>query len=344
MATARMLATAALETATVRQFRKAALIALAAVGLGGLIYLVETFVLDTSRRFVESPADVMMRGFGLAHFWVGWLFLLTSPRLRSWPSAANLAFWTLLGALACLAAWLGGGARNPLFLMAFYAYFLVHEIRDEASLFQAYGDAPAAPAAPTRDAFLRRLAWSVTLGLMALLATAYTVHGRMLDKLETMVAAPLEVLAGLVAATWLAAAVSGWGVCRFARRHGVLWSDYAPLLTVYLAIAALLGVGSLLGSFGFNLIVLVHVSAWLVFTHDRLARQPRPGGRGWAWLRGTPAGFVTLHAAAALLVLVLMALRVHLWERAGWISVLFATSSFPYWSVMHITMAFWRPK
>ena len=94
MATARMLAPGFWHTPTCRNFRTATLYALVALGLGGGIYLIETFALASRRRFVENPADVMMRAVGLAHFWVGWLFLFTSPRLRTPRSCANLAFWT----------------------------------------------------------------------------------------------------------------------------------------------------------------------------------------------------------------------------------------------------------
>jgi hypothetical protein len=354
MATARMLATPAWHSTTVRQFQKATVLALLAVGVGAVIYGVETFVLDSRHRFVENPADVMMRGFGLAHFWVGWLFLFMSPRLRSWPSLGNLAWWTAVGAGLCVLSYWSGGTKNPFGLMAFYAYFLIHEIRDEATLYRAYGEAPASGQC---DGFTRRLAWSVTLSLMAMLATAYALHGRILDKLETAVATPEAWLWALVAGVWLVCAVSWRLTCRFARRHDVVWSDYRPLLNVYAGIALLLGVGSAFGSFGFNLIVLIHVAAWFVFTYDRLAQREaqgegavnnneRPSSRRslWTWLRTAPAGFLTLHALAALVVLTLMALRVHLWLRGGWISAAFATSSFHYWSIMHITMAFWRGK
>jgi hypothetical protein len=251
----------------------------------------------------------------------------------------NLAFWTSCGAALCTISYASGGASHPFFLMAFYAYFLVHEVRDEATLFQACGDAPTSPYG---EAFLRRLAWSVTLTLMTLLASAYAVHGRIIDRLDTIVESPAEWLALVIAGVTLVCLASWRSTARFAHRHGVIWSDYAPLLAVYATLGVLLGVGSLFGSFGFNLIVLIHVAGWFVFTYDRLAQRPQVPRRGWAWLRGTAAGFLTLHLAAALVVLTLMAVRVHLWERAGWVSTLFATSSFHYWSIMHITMAFWR--
>jgi hypothetical protein len=281
----------------------------------------------------------MMRGLGLAHFWVGWLYLFTSPRLRSATAIANLAAWTLAGAVLCWLALAGGGTKNPFFLMAFYAYFLIHEIRDEANLFVIHREAPDHP---QRDRFLRQLAASVTVSLMTIFAALYVLHGRVGEKLETAVADAEVWLGVLIGALFAGCATSWWLTCRTVRRHGLDWRDYSPLLVVYAAIGLLLTIGSAFGSFGFNLIVLIHVCAWLVFTHQRLVASTAPPRRGWAWWRGTPAGFLTLHAGAALIVLVLMALRVHLWERAGWISVLFATSSFPYWSIMHITMAFWR--
>lgn len=345
-----MLAIPARDTTTVRQFQKATLLALLAVGVGAAIYCVETFALGSRHRFVENPADVMMRGFGLAHFWVGWLFLFTSPRLRSCGSCGNLLLWTCVGAGLCLLSYYSGGTKNPFGLMAFYAYFLIHEIRDEAALCRVYGDAPGSA---NSEAFTRRLAWSVTLSLMTMLATAYALHGRILDKLETAVETPQAWLWGLVGGVWLACAVSWRLTLRFARCHDVPWTDYRPLLSVYAGIGVLLGVGSAFGSFGFNLIVLIHVAAWFVFTFDRLAQRDGPGEghvrltprrSPWRWLRGTAAGFLTLHLVAALVVLTLMALRVHLWLRGGWISAAFATSSFHYWSIMHITMAFWRSK
>jgi len=335
-----MLATGTFATPTVRQFQRAVLVALGAIAVGGLIYAVETFVLSSRRRFAESPAEVMTRALGLAHFWIGGLFMLTSPRLRSWRSAGSLAFWTACGVGLCWLAYELGGARNPFCLMAFYGLFLIHEIRDEATLFLAYGDAPEAPA---RDGFLLRLVWSVTLSLMTLLATAYTLHGDIHQRLQRSVADPDQWLAGLVAGMWLACLTSWWTTSRFVRRHDLVWRDYAPLLVVYAGIGLMLAAGMIIGSVGFNLIVLIHVGAWLVFSCHRLALRRLPPGSGtWAWLRGTPAGLITLHAVAALVALTLMAVRVHVWERAGWLSVVFASSSFFYWTVLHILMTCWR--
>lgn len=339
MATARMLSPELPLSATWRHFQAAVVLALAAIAFGGGIYLVETYALGCRHRFVENPSDVMMRALGLAHFWIGWLFLFTSPSVRNRASVTKLGLCTLVGAAMCFFSWSQGGMKNPFLLIAFYAYFLIHEIRDEANLFVAHGDAPTEAG---RDEFLRRLGAAVTVGLVTLFALVYTLHGRVQEKLESVVDEPGGWLPFLTGGLIVACAVSGWATWRCVRRHGIVVRAYTPILCIYATIAGILVAGSLLGSVGFNLIVLIHVTAWFVFVRQRLVNQQATPRTWWAWMRTTSAGFITLHLVAVAVVLIFMALRVHLWERVGFVSQLFATSSFHYWSIMHITMAFWR--
>lgn len=345
MATARMLSPGLQLTATWRNFQLAVILSLSAIGVGGLIYLVETYALGSRRRVIENPTDVMMRAFGLAHFIIGWLFLLTSPRLRSSAALGKVGGLALLGAAFCLACWAVDGIRNPLVLMAFYGYFFIHEIRDEANLFIANGDAPSGPG---RDELLQRLGTSSALALMALLLAMFLFHGSVQERLERVTVHPQLVSSLLLGIVLLCCGASGWGTWRCLKRHDLRLTDFAPLLAVYGALASVLALGSLLGSAGFNLIILIHVMAWLVFVRQRLARQAGAvsslsGVRGlWTWLRATPTGFITLHVVTATLILALMALRVYAWERAGFISQLLASSNFLYWGIMHITIAFWK--
>ena len=339
MATARTLSLGLPFSTTWRHFQAAVLLSLLAVGFGGVLYCIETFLIGSRHRFVENPSDVMMRAFGLAHFWIGWLFLFTSPRLRTTAALAKVGVLALLGAAWCLVSWHYGGMSNPLLLMSFYAYFLIHEIRDEAHLFVTYGDAPADS---RREGFLNRLSVAVSLALMTMFALVYMFHGRVQEKLERVVDEPEIWLPLLGGGLLVACALAVWTTCSYQRRHGIAWRDFTPLLAVYAAIATILTVGSLFGSAGFNLIVLIHVMAWLVFVRHRLAKSTDAPRTWWAWLRATPAGLVTLHLLAAAIVLILMAVRVHAWQRVGFLSELFATSSFHYWTIMHITIALWR--
>jgi hypothetical protein len=338
---------AVLASTTVRQFLRAGAVALAAVAVGCLIYLVERAALGPGRQFIESPTAVMMRALGIAHFCVGWLFLFTSPRLRSPRALGRLALLTLAGVGLCVAFAACDGMHNPVVLLLFYGYFLAHEIRDETTLYQVYGDAPAGGEEISR--FLGLLSWAVCLLAVAALVAAFSLHGSAGERVARSSAAPVALLLAGVAVPLLGGLWLGGRALQVGRRlHGsarAALAAHRPLLVVHGGIVAILLLGSLAGSAGFNVIILIHVCAWLVFVHHQLGRRDHSEARGlWGWLRGTPAGFVTLHLAVAAALLVLMALRVHLWERGGWVSQALATSSFPYWSLMHISMAFWRPR
>jgi hypothetical protein len=56
------------------------------------------------------------------------------------------------------------------------------------------------------------------------------------------------------------------------------------------------------------------------------------------------AGFLTLHLALALAVLGLMAVRLHVWRRVGFLSEALASSRFSYWALMHICTSFWSSR
>jgi hypothetical protein len=131
------------------------------------------------------------------------------------------------------------------------------------------------------------------------------------------------------------------------RQYGSIWAacrEHLPLVCVYLGLLSVLLLGLVLGAAVFNLIILIHAGAWLAFVYHQLQQRPPPLRRTpWTWLRYTPTGFLVLHLAVIALVLVFMALRVHLWHRVGFVSELFEGSNFPYWSLMHISMAFWKP-
>src|SRR6516225_8868314 len=121
---------------TWRQFRQACLCVGVVIGVGCVIYAVETLALHCQHRFVENPADTMTRAIGLAHFSIGWLFLFTSPRLRNRAALRRLTFWTLFGIAFCWIFAKCGADKNPLLMMAFYSFFFIHEVRDEAMLFR----------------------------------------------------------------------------------------------------------------------------------------------------------------------------------------------------------------
>lgn len=335
----------AFRTTTVRQFRRAVSVALGVVGAGCLIYAVEKYALGLEKRFIENPADVMMRAFALAHFVIGWLFLFTSPRIRNRQSLSRIAVATLGGVGLCLIFARFGGTSNPLLVMFFYGYFLVHSIRDEAGLYRTYGDAPADEADSRFQTALSRTAMLLMMTILMAGYLAYvTVRGKptALDRLPS-------IRFGLVAVPALACLAYAIHLVQVGRRQQGSWltalDHHLPLLLVYAGILSMLLFGAPFGSTGFNFIILVHVTSWLVFVHYQLGKtSPRSTRNPWQWLRTTPSGFLLLHVGVALVVLILMAVRVHVWHRVGLVSELLASSSFCYWGLMHISMAFGSPK
>lgn len=336
----------ALESRTVRQFLRAIGVAVITLAAGCGVYCLERFGFAIESRTVQNPADVMVRVLGMAHFAVGWLYLITSPRLRNRPALARLLVATLIGIVLCLFFAQFGGTRHPLLAMVFYGYFLIHELGDETMFYQAYGD--HASRSPAEAAFLRSLTWATAIVLLTVLAGfyfgfAWVENHKALHRIPAGVAPAGLAALGAAALTMLVRAtrrgVSLYGSCR-----GII-ETHRPLLMVYAGLLAVLVAGSVLGTTGLNLLILIHASVWIVFTRFQLAqRRARPRGNPWTWLRGTPAGFLTLHIGAAALFLALMAVRVYVWRRQGWISEILTSHNFCYWGLMHISMSLWNAK
>lgn len=332
---------------TTQQFIRAAQWTMALLALGCAIYAIEKYGLRLDKRFMESPADVIVRAFGMAHILVGALFLFSSSRLREVRSLARLAICTLLGIGLCLAFSYFGALKNPLLLMSFYGLFFVHEIRDETMLFRTYGDAPTGQAVDALLALMSRAAVLCFVTLLVGLYLAYAIGGTKASALKNASLWPavgiLAALSGLSTWSTIRAWKSGVGL------HGdgmAFWLAYRPLFGVY---ASLLGIlligGAFFGSTGLNLIVLTHATSWLVFVRYQLRNRGQPrDGNVWTWLRGTPQGFLTLHLGVFLLLLGLMAVRVYVWQRVGMVSVLLSGSNFCYWTLMHVAMSFWSKR
>jgi len=335
----------ALGTRTVRQFLRALAVAAITLSVGCVVYCIERFGFGSESRTVQNPADVMVRVLGMAHFAVGWLYLATSPRLRNRPALARLAVATLIGAVLCVLFAQFGGTRHPLLAMVFYGYFLFHELGDETMFYQAYGDHPAR--SPKAAAFLRSLSWASALVLLTVLASLYfgfawAENHRALRRVPAGIA-PLGISLLAVAAGAMTVRALRQGLALHGSWRGLV-GTHLPLFMVYGGLLAVLGFGSLLGTTGLNLLILIHASVWIVFTQFQLAKRPAAKRSPWTWLRATPAGFLTLHIGAAALFLALMAVRVYVWHRQGWYSELLTSHNFCYWGLMHISMSLWNGK
>jgi hypothetical protein len=331
---------------TWRQFQQACICAVAALGVGGGIYAVETLLLGCAHRCVENPADTITRAVGLAHFSIGWLFLFTSPRLRNRFALARLACWTTFGLAFCFLFAQCGADKNPLMLMAFYSLFFIHEVCDEAHLFRHSGELLVD--ATSTERFLSSLCISMSLLLMTVLAVFQILRGHWLGRSPLMHDLSSMALFGGWASLLLFAGGAAFHTLHQARRlYGSVreaWVLYQPLMAVYAGISVILLVGSLFGSVGANLVILVHGMTWLVYTHRKLSERNTTITGFWSWIRHSPTGFLTLHLTVTALALLLFALRTHVWQRTGFVCDLLSRTYFPYWSIMHIATAFWRAK
>jgi len=330
---------------TWRQFQAACWCVLLAIGVGCVLYAIEAAMQGSERRFVENPADVMTRAVGLAHFSIGWLFMLTSPRLRNRAALTRLTFWTAFGACFCaIFAW--GGDKNPWLTMAFYSFFFIHEACDEAHLFRHSGELPRDT--PGVDPFLRSIAWTMSFTFVAFLASGQILRGAVIGHPAIMRDVPGEwLLLGWLLISCIALA-SFTHTLRLARSLYGSMSEavtlYQPLFAVYAGLLIILILGSMLGSIGPNLVILLHGMTWLVYSYRRLRESNAPVTGVWSWVRNSPNGFLTLHLVVIALALLLFGMRTHVWERTGFVCDLVSRAWFPYWSIMHIAIAFWRGK
>ncbi|MSQ95853.1 MAG: hypothetical protein EXR98_15040 [Gemmataceae bacterium] len=329
---------------TWRQFQFACFYGMLAISVGCALYGVETLLLHAEHRFVENPSDTMTRAVGLAHFSIGWLFLFTSPRLRNRAALGRLTFWTLFGSAFCwLFAW-GGADKNPLLLLAFYSFFFIHEACDEAFLFRTSGELTADPRAAQR--FLSSLCVCISLLFITLLASLQFLRGHLLERSTILQQISMAWLyGGLLIAVVLTAVAMLNTMGRARSIYGSLHKAvvvYQPLLVVYAGLIAILFIGSLFGSIGANLVILIHGMTWLVCTQRKLGERNAEVRGLWSWLRDSPAGFLTLHLVVTALALLFFALRTHMWQRTGLVCDLVSRTWFPYWGIMHIAMSFWR--
>jgi len=326
-----------------RRYWQACCVAGGVLLFGCLLYLVEKYWWQPAARFVENPADVTMRAFGLSHFLVGWLFLLTSPRCWTRAGVIRLASGLLAGTVLCAVYASLGGMKNPLLVLLFYSYFLAHEVRDELMLYRRYEPSSAQDSAAL-DAFARVTTCFLVLILAAtLLSRALIVSPeRWLEKVDGRLAALIGAvlaLATVSSTVRFVKAVSSERQ-RVGPRIRAFLHTHRALCIVYGCTLLLLATGLLAGSNGLNLVILIHVSAWLVFVNATLNQQAKSATGLWQYVRTTGPGFVVLHLSAFLAVLTILALRVYVWQRVGLVSQVFATCNFCYWGIMHITIAF----
>lgn len=351
------------ETPTFQQYCQTLIWTFIAIGACALAYAVEKYVArdllgwisDTHHRMFKNPAELPMRLFGLPHFIVGFLFMVTSKRMRT---ARSWVWFFGLAALGVLFCWLfrqfgyQGDQINALALLIFYFYFLIHGFRDEAFFYKTLGDMPADGAA-THGRIMVVLQ-ALMLGLLVSLAIpAYVLFGDFFPEFRH------PLLENLFPATWnyglrfgstflpmVAIAVFAlWRISRpFPDGLAGLWRMHRPILAVFLIATGIILIALVSGPWTFNAVVLMHFVAWYLFARRTLAERepvdpPRPGT--WRWMRTTRTGFTWLHLGLAGLVVVLVAIATYGFGKTGGLETVVGSKNFYYWTIMHVTLSFY---
>ena len=95
-----------------------------------------------SYRLLIYPSEIPMRIFGLPHFVIALLFTLSSVRLRETRNRLLFAGLAVVALLLCAIFQRVGAQLNPVAIFLFYAYFVIHQFRDDSYFYAAYGELP----------------------------------------------------------------------------------------------------------------------------------------------------------------------------------------------------------
>ncbi|MBK8913255.1 MAG: hypothetical protein IPM64_01410 [Phycisphaerales bacterium] len=298
-----------------------------------------------------------MRIFGLPHFLIGTAFLLTSRRMRGAGSWMRLTALAAIGIGLCMLFDRFGfdpaypGEFNPIALLLFYFYFLIHGFRDEAFFYKSYGDMPAD--AQRDHERIMGVLQALMLGLLlALLLPAYLLYGEFYPKfqhpaLSAMFPADWPYAMRFLATVGPMALIAVYALWRISRRFedGLtgLWRVHRPILTVFLISTGIILVALASGPWTFNFVVLMHFVGWYLFGRYSLGRRPAPPEVRpwtWNWMRGTRTGFTVLHLGLAAVFVGLLAISTYGFGKEDVLELVIGSKAFFYWTIMHVTLSF----
>ena len=305
---------------------------------------------DGGIRLVAEPAETATRYVAIAHFILAFLFIGLSPRMRSPRALAGIVALLAVGAL------LSGGfsfleRTSPVIASyVFFAYFVLHDFRDQAFFYRVNGDCPAPEGGAVTSRLILGIPFLAIGGLTAVLA--FLASARLLGQepvgegLATL-PAPIRVTIGL-----LPAVLVGIGFMRFRRlwrtqRPGGLEAfvrRHRPVFAVFAGsiLATLLG---MLLSWRLHTIVILHVAAWYIFTVRRFAAAPARSGGPGRWLTATPSGFTILHGGLVVALVLLGVLWAYAFRNDPGITplrLLLSPQYFRYFTIVHVTVSFAR--
>lgn len=314
------------------------------------VWLVEIYILESQRRFIPNPAEFASRIFGFSHYVVGMMFMMSSKKMRKAEGWAWLVVLLAVGVLISFIFYNFGGKANPVMVIFYFLFFMVHGYRDVVFFYKPSTDDPDLER--TRSRILGLIQACLLLSLMYVLVPAYLYYRSLKPKtyapeLKAQIDALMPYLKVTLEWSWLLLPIClVWLWRLFGKFPGGIrgfYRDNKPILLVLLYSSLLILVSLLLGAWIFNLLILSHFVGWYFYASRRLATLPRqatPEDGLWNWFRGSVAGFQRLHLGMAALFLILMLSNYFFLPETVIMDKLFSANAFYYWTVIHVTISF----
>jgi hypothetical protein len=342
------------------------------IGVLAIWYAVEKYGLalkGSPMRMVADPTEFAVRIAGLAHFIIAGMFLATSPRLRT---PGGWLWLTGLAAAAVVQCWMfaaAGGRDNPLALILFYMYFMIHAFRDEAFFYRIRAGKAVTPE-PHTESVIRWLQVLALCVLLGLLTAAVAVRqplgydGKQDNALRALFPADWPFVAVFAATVTPLAILATLAFQRIeSRQPGGFWGlvrTHGPLTRVIGWTVAIMLASMVVGAWTYNFVIVMHFVAWFEFTTVKIrslptsVRQSATPRRPLTWFKTSLTGFCVLHVGLSLLFLGLIAINHYALVRqplaiagqtwANPLELLFSAQNLYFWTIAHVTLSFYpRP-
>jgi len=280
---------------------------------------------------------------------------VTSRGMRSGRAWLRLAGMLAVGVGLCFGFARLAGMSAPIASALFLLYFAAHDLRDQVFFYFEHHESP--PGAD-RDALGGLLFWAplwFLLGVGSLLIGVTVAGMAGTERLRELAAGLTSgwswALGVLVAGLFAFASVRLWDLHR-RLGPGTLGAHLRANRPIYIVFAGifLAAASGALPGLNAQVIVILHVVSWYVFTMQRLRETPIPSpvphAGTWRWFRGTAAGFRTLHLG---LVAILIVAAI-VWAKGFGsdrtivpLRLFLDQDYFAAWTLLHVTISF-RPR
>ena len=313
-------------------------------------WFAETYILQSKERLVPNPAEFPCRIFGFAHYTVGMMFMLSSKKMRKIDGW--LWFIGLLGVGVSIAIlfYNFGGKFNPVMVIFYFLFFMVHGFRDMVFFYQPSSENLALER--TRTWLLALSQACILLVLMYILVPAFFLYLTWRNKtyspeLKANIDALMPYLNGVLMSSWILLLLALVGLRHFLKKYpgglSGFWSGNKPILLVLIYTAVIILASPLVGPWTYNLLILSHFVGWYFFASRRLETIPKqatPQDGLWTWVRSSVNGFQSLHLGLAAVFFVILLVNHYLLPATGVVSLVLDGNAFYYWTVIHVTISF----